>query len=125
VAISGDYAIAGAYLEDENATGGNSLYQAGSIYVFQNTTSVDIKENSFENEITISPNPSNGNFSIDLGAVFGNAVVSITDVSGKLIESKSYTNSQLLNLSLDKPAGIYFIAVHSDSKKVVLRCVKQ
>jgi hypothetical protein len=125
VAISGDYAIAGAYLEDENATGGNNLSGAGSIYIFQNPTTVAFVENSFENEMTISPNPSNGNFAINLGSVCENIMVSITDVSGRLIDSKKFTNQQMLNLSIAQPAGIYFIDVQTDNKKVFLRCVKQ
>jgi hypothetical protein len=36
VAISGDYAIAGAYNEDENQVGGNNLANAGSSYIFKN-----------------------------------------------------------------------------------------
>ncbi len=35
VAISGDYAIVGAYNEDENITGTDSLHNAGSAYIFQ------------------------------------------------------------------------------------------
>jgi len=36
VAISGDYAIIGAYGEDEDETGANTLESAGSVYVFKN-----------------------------------------------------------------------------------------
>ena len=35
VAISGNYALVGADNEDENATGGNTLTNAGSAYVFE------------------------------------------------------------------------------------------
>jgi len=35
VSISGNYAIVGAYLEDEDAEGGNTLFQAGSAYIFE------------------------------------------------------------------------------------------
>ena len=39
VAISGDYAIVGAYGEDEDASGGNRRTDAGSAYIFdQNGT---------------------------------------------------------------------------------------
>ncbi len=37
VAISGDYVAVGAYLEDENATGGATASNAGSAYVFKRT----------------------------------------------------------------------------------------
>ncbi|MEQ8624908.1 MAG: T9SS type A sorting domain-containing protein [Vicingaceae bacterium] len=36
VAISGDFAIVGAYAEDEDTIGGNTLSSAGSAYIFKN-----------------------------------------------------------------------------------------
>lgn len=36
VAISGDYIVAGAYMEDENAVGGATMDNAGSAYIFFN-----------------------------------------------------------------------------------------
>ncbi|MFO7447716.1 MAG: T9SS type A sorting domain-containing protein [Ignavibacteriaceae bacterium] len=38
VSISGNYAIVGAYLEDEDAAGGNTLFSAGSAYIFYNNS---------------------------------------------------------------------------------------
>lgn len=38
VSISGDYAIVGAYLEDENVTGGATLSNPGSAYIFKNNS---------------------------------------------------------------------------------------
>ena len=37
VSVSGDYAIVGARLEDEDASGGNTLLDPGSAYIFKNT----------------------------------------------------------------------------------------
>ncbi len=37
VAIDGDYAIVGAYAEDENITGGETFLESGSAYIFKNT----------------------------------------------------------------------------------------
>lgn len=125
VALEGNTAIVGALHEDEDSTGGNTISGAGSIYIYQNPTTVAILENSFENETHLSPNPNDGNFAINLGAVCENTMVSITDVSGRLVDSKKFTNQHMLYLSIDQPAGIYFIAVQTDHKKVFLRCVKQ
>lgn len=36
VAMSGDYAVVGAYFESHDATGGNALNSAGSAYIFKN-----------------------------------------------------------------------------------------
>jgi hypothetical protein len=88
-------------------------------------TTVGIVENSFGDGLFIYPNPTNGNFSIDLGALYENAQVSITDISGKLVESKSIAQSQVLNLTIEEPAGIYLISIQAGNKKAVIKLVKE
>jgi hypothetical protein len=44
VAIHGDYAIVGAYQEDQDASGGASLSAAGSAYIFQQTAGVWVQQ---------------------------------------------------------------------------------
>ena len=69
--------------------------------------------------------PTSGNFSIDLGAVYESTGISITDISGRLIESKTIAQSQILNLSINEPAGIYFITIQAGDKKAVIRLIKE
>ena len=88
-------------------------------------TTVGIIENSFGDKLHIYPNPTSGNFSIDLGAVYEFSVVSITDISGKLIDSKTITQSQIMNLNINEPAGIYIVSVQTAEKKAIIRVVKQ
>lgn len=88
-------------------------------------TTVGILENTFGENLLIYPNPTSSDFSIDLGASFENAQVIITDVSGKLINSKSITQSQILNLSIHEPRGIYIVSVQAGDKKAVIRLIKQ
>jgi hypothetical protein len=47
VAISGDYAIIGAYAEDEDASGFNTMTQAGSMYIFGNMDVLPVELTSF------------------------------------------------------------------------------
>lgn len=65
VAISGDYAIVGAYWEDEDAFGANALLRAGSAYIFKNNagTWTEVQKivasdrgiyDNFGNSVTIS-----------------------------------------------------------------------
>lgn len=245
VAISGDYVIAGAYSEDENQTGGNNLASAGSCYVFKNcvvrrtdtqtscgtfkwidgktyttnnntatynivggaasgcdsivtlnltiksvsdlsttTTGVTIKannlsatyrwldcnknysvvagqtgssftptvngnyaveltengcvdtsacvvisavgiiENSFGSELQVYPNPTNGNFSIDLGNTFEKAEIQITDILGKVIETKTVNKAHKLDLCIHNPAGIYIVNIRAGHKNAVIRILK-
>lgn len=88
-------------------------------------STVGIIENSFGNKLTVYPNPTKGNFSIDLRSVYETSVVSITDISGKLIDSKTLSQSQVLNLSIKEPAGIYIISVQAEDKKAVVRLIKE
>lgn len=88
-------------------------------------TTVGILENSFGDNLLIYPNPTKGNFSIDLGAEYASSVISITDMSGKLIYSKSNTHSQILNLSIEEPAGIYIVSIQAGMNKAVIRLVKK
>jgi hypothetical protein len=125
VAISGNYAIVGAPLEDHDTTGGNTLTDAGSAYIFKNNSNVGIVENSFGNNLIVYPNPTNGNFTIDIRAIYENAQILITDISGKLIESKTISQLQVLNLSIEEPAGIYNISIQAGYKKAVIRLVKE
>jgi hypothetical protein len=87
--------------------------------------SVGIVENSFGDDMVVYPNPTNGNFSIDLGAIYENTQITITDISGRLIVSKNMTASQVLNLTIEEPAGIYFVTVQSENKKAVIHLVKE
>ena len=86
---------------------------------------VGIIENNFENELLIYPNPTDGNFSIDLGDNYETTVITITDLNGRTIQSKKYTDSQLLNLKLKESAGVYLLLIESEKKKAVIRLLKE
>jgi hypothetical protein len=88
-------------------------------------TTVGIIENSFGDELVVYPNPTNGDFSINLGSSYENAQVIITDISGKLIESKNSIETQVINISMQEPAGIYLVSVQSDDRKVIIRLIKE
>jgi len=84
-----------------------------------------IIENDFGNQLRLYPNPTDGDFSIDLGGTFNAVTITMTDLSGKLIQSKTYNESQLLNLKIEEPAGVYLIKIESGDKKAVIRLVKE
>lgn len=86
---------------------------------------VGILENSFGNDLLIYPNPTSGNLSIDLGFSYENSQVLITDIYGKLITSKNVSQTQFLNLFIQKPAGIYLVTIQASDKKAVIRLIKE
>jgi len=87
--------------------------------------SIGIIENNFEKELLIFPNPTFGDFSVDLGETRQNISVSIFDLDGKLIQSKKFVNTQQLKLSINEPAGVYLLNIESDDKKAVVRLIKK
>ncbi len=82
-------------------------------------------ENDFGDKCTLFPNPTDGNFSIDLGEVYPAIKITIIDLSGKVVQSTAYSGSQLLNLKLDAPAGIYTLRIESEDKRAIVRLVKE
>jgi hypothetical protein len=86
---------------------------------------VGIIENYFGNQLLLYPNPTNGNFSIDLGDNLNTVMITMTDLHGKLIRSNTYNDSQLLNFQIEESAGIYLLMIESGDKKAVIRLVKE
>ena len=108
----------GAYLNDGTAT------DAGHVRVYEINT-VGVLENSFGNNLLVYPNPTNGNFSIDLRENFNSIKLSIVDINGRLIQTTDYNSSQIINLNIAGPTGIYLLTLESAKQRAVIRIVKQ
>lgn len=93
-------------------------------YKIEVLNSTGILENSFDSKILLYPNPTAGNFSVELGDIYTSIDVEMTDVNGKLIQSQQYKEGQLLNITIDEPAGIYLLTITSGDKKAIIRLVK-
>ena len=88
-------------------------------------STLSVIENSFGNELVVYPNPTNSNFSIDLDQVYENTNVSIVDINGRLIDSKSFYQTQTIDFPLDASAGVYLVMVQSGEKKSIFKLIKQ
>jgi len=88
-------------------------------------TGVGVIENSFGNDLLLYPNPTMGNFSIDLGEKYNSISVTITDLAGKLIHVKKYSESQIIDLNVDEPTGIYLLRIETEYKNALIRLIKK
>jgi len=88
-------------------------------------TGIGIGEHNFGTDFQLYPNPTTGNFSIDLGAQYSMIHVRLTDLQGKVVQTGLYENGQLLNLHVANPAGVYLLRVETGDKKAVVRLVKE
>ncbi len=84
-----------------------------------------ISDQFSESQFVVYPNPTNGNFSVDLGKNYATVKISVTDLTGRLIQSSAFSNTQILNLTINEPAGIYLLIMESEEERAVVRLVKQ
>ena len=91
-----------------------------------NINSIGIVENDFGASLIIYPNPTKGNFSIDLGAFYYGVNVFVRDSKGQLIESRSFDHTRLIYSEIKGAEGYYFIQVTtSNNKTVSFKVLKQ
>ncbi|MDC3253081.1 T9SS type A sorting domain-containing protein [Crocinitomicaceae bacterium] len=86
---------------------------------------VGIVENDFGMEFMVYPNPTDGKFSIDLGTNYKLIHLTLTDITGKVLQDDTYEGLQLLDLVLDEPRGVYLLFIKANEKKATIRLIKE
>ncbi len=85
--------------------------------------STEITESKLIDLISVYPNPTNNNFSIDCSRA--NASVSIYDYLGKLIDRKENINS-VFSFGSEYAKGVYFVYVISDKNSIkIIKAIKE
>lgn len=78
-----------------------------------------------QNEVLVSPNPSNGTFTIELGEEEEWLQLIVTDWNGRVIISdEMLKRKSSVDIVVEEPSGVYFLIVISKTKKEVIRLVK-
>jgi hypothetical protein len=103
--VSGSYAVAVTQ---------NGCTDTSSCFVIDD---VSIAENNFGEGFAVSPNPTGGNFTIDLGSTYTNVSVSIYSTSGQLVQQKEYDSTESLQLNLQAPKGLYLVQLQTQEGK--------
>ena len=86
---------------------------------------LSLTEEDFGNDLRLFPNPTNGNFSVDLGANYQDIEFSLRDLSGRLIQTNYFDGGQLFELKLNESAGVYLLQIDSAGKLATIRLVKE
>ena len=91
-----------------------------------NVTGIGILENDFGASLILYPNPTKGNYSIDLGASYDGVNLFVRDSKGQLIQSRSFDHARLIYSEIIGAEGYYFIQVTtSNNKTVSFKVLKQ
>jgi ELWxxDGT repeat protein len=85
----------------------------------------DLPENESRSGITLYPNPTTGNFTIDLGKVYSEALITLTSSDGQIIRRERAKNSREIEMEMDEPAGIYLVKVLVEGRDTIFRVVKR
>jgi hypothetical protein len=80
----------------------------------------DIKNST---ECFAYPNPTQGSFTLDFGTVITSAKVSITNITGKIVQQQMVYNTQSAFFDINKGTGIYLIQIQQQSEIELLKIV--
>ncbi len=74
---------------------------------------------------SLYPNPSSGQFTIDMPQTYGHVEVTIADYTGRVVEAGMFENSRQLTLGLNGVAGTYFVSINYGAGVKIMRLVKR
>ena len=67
-------------------------------------------------DFKIYPNPSNGTFAIEFEKTMDEVSLEITDMSGRVVLSKTYNNQFEINIDLKEQAGMYVLKIQNKTE---------
>jgi hypothetical protein len=68
----------------------------------------------------VYPNPSNGPLTIDLGTKKGSIYTIITDINGRVLQQKQFSEAQVLDFDIsDLSSGIYYLSIKSETENPI------
>lgn len=90
-----------------------------------NPCNVGIEENSLSN-LSLFPNPTTGNISIDLGEVKTDVKATLTNNLGQLILTQQFKSTNIINVEINEPTGIYFLQIEiNNGETKTLKVLKE
>ncbi len=98
---------------------------SGHVRVYELSPISGILENDFGRLITLFPNPTNGNITIDLGDLHNQITVIVRNYLGQEVNRSLFTNISTLPLEILGETGVHFVEISSNQKKIVLSAVKK
>ncbi len=114
---------------DSNISGDKGDDSKGLIdyWVFKTTPSIlGVEQNIIGNLITVYPNPSTGDFIIDMGKEYTDLSVQIYNILGQLISSENYPSAKNITQEITSAPGVYFVTISTAKEgSKTLRIIKQ
>jgi Secretion system C-terminal sorting domain len=88
--------------------------------------SVGLHENTFENTFEVYPNPTTSKFTISFENNQKELTVEIYTITGQLIKSRIYYDTNLIQMKLIQSKGMYFVKIiNDDGNEAVIKLMKE
>jgi hypothetical protein len=84
----------------------------------------NISEVDLASQVSIFPNPNNGNFSITFSEQMKDIEVKVTDLRGRVISKKRFSEISKTEMQINEESGMYLVHIKSAKGTAVLRVVK-
>ncbi len=85
-----------------------------------------ILENSFSRHIKVYPNPTEGILKIELDYASSSLLVSVRNAQGKLISTRRFENSKIVEVDVEGSSGIYLLELRSsENERALIRVMKE
>lgn len=105
-------------------TAWNVMYMEGFSPCYGSTLSVE--ELAFsEEDYLASPNPTEGNFSIELNENNAKVSVSVRNIMGQQVYQEIFEHTHHINLSLEQPSGLYLITLDFGEEMSVIKLIME
>lgn len=80
-----------------------------------------IRNNTIAQNIDIYPNPSNGNFSIEIpkAVQLQDAEINIIDITGKIVYAEKSKSREIVSINTQLPRGIYALTITSNNEQSI------
>ena len=98
-------------------------FNTGQMKVYHYDGTTGLFTNNVENGL-LYPNPSTGNIRIDLGKVYADLTIEITNSVGQKVSTKKVAFAENIQLEIDGAAGIYFVRISSDEGSSTFKVIK-
>ncbi|MBL4586176.1 MAG: T9SS type A sorting domain-containing protein, partial [Flavobacteriales bacterium] len=87
---------------------------------------VGIAEKTFAEQLSVFPNPTNGELTIELGETMKNLTLNVWNAKGKLVSDGSFNSVERLNTEIAGEDGIYLLELTTErGERALFKVIKQ
>lgn len=102
----------------------NDMWSVVTADSFEKTITVNSIDNTFNSNILVYPNPTDGKVFIDFGETLNSVTVSIHAIDGKLVQQTIYKDRRTVDFIFNETPGVYLMTISSDSKRANMKLIK-